>query len=86
MTKKFEKAKVETIEKCNRVLNAVRLAMEEELGTCGFCWGYGHGMGCGKCPIDGLCGGKLHVEVEELLKDVEEKVVEGISLLEKVKE
>lgn len=84
MTKEFEKAKEETIQKCGRVLEAVRLAMEEELGRCGFCWSY-KGE-CAKCPIDKLCGGELHVEVEELLKELEAKVIEGLSLLEKVEE
>lgn len=83
MTKKFDKAMKETIQKCNRVLEAVRLAIEVEESSCSFCETY---YGCDECPVDKLCGGELHVRVEELLKELEEKVLEGISLLEKLEE
>lgn len=83
MTKKFEKAKAETIQKCNRVLEAVRLARVEEGGGCGFCK---VSVFCDDCPVDKLCGGKLHNEIRETLDELEQKVIKGISLLEKVEE
>lgn len=85
MTKEFEKAKEETIQKCGRVLEAVRLATEEKLGRCGFCLVYGKNH-CGSCPVYNLCGGELHSKVDILLRELEEKIIEGLSLLEKVEE
>lgn len=84
MTKKFDEAKAKTIQKCERVLEAVRLAEREEIGKCAFCWHYKGD--CEKCPITKLCGGELHLEVESMLEEIGTKIKKGLSLLEEVKE
>lgn len=83
VTKKFDKAKAETIGKWSGVLEAIRLAKKRKVGRCSFCQYY---RKCAECPIEDLCCGDLHRAVNDLLEEVEAKVIEGLSLLEKVEE
>lgn len=83
VTKKFDKAKAETIQKWSGVLKAVSVAKKERVGQCGFCRAYGH---CEGCPVEDLCEGKLHRAVVDLMEELEAKVIEGISLLHQVEE
>lgn len=85
MTKKFDKAKAETIQKWSRILEAVKVANYAELGRCGFCFQYGD---CADCPLDivGLCEGEVHCDVRNMLAKLSERVAEGISLLRELEE
>lgn len=90
VTKKFDKAKAETIQKWSGVLEAVSVAKKGTVGRCGFCRAYHRRCRayshCVDCPVEDLCEGKLHRAVNDLLEELEAKVIEGLYLLHKLEE
>lgn len=81
MTKKFDKAKAESIRKYDRLLGYIKAAMREEADPCRICQGW---ETCDKCPVRKYCRGEPRNAIRMSIWELNLKIIERLSLLEKL--